>query len=388
MRQSPLVLAGLLCLLAGCFDFDGAYARYCGSEKCGPDAGTGGGTGGSAGGGTGGGVGGAAGGGTGGATGGGIGGAAGGGAGGGSGGGGGGGSGPVDAGFCGGNWCVYSRGGTGVFTTTQGLWAASPDDAWLTSFGSRLLHWNGVSWQKVNITDFSVTSSAVWGLGATVFVGADNGYSYRGPPFTSATSIAGAPVATLVAINGLPDGGSIYASGIEWDIYRYDGTQWVPSDAGPPPAPVPTLRGLAVLAANDIWSAGSYGTVLHNDGTGWQRVDSGVTDNIRRAFATGPNDVWFVGQNGLVLRWNGTGFTKTFCPTADDIWGVWGRGPNDMWLADSSGALVHWDGGSFSTSIAPAHADTAIGLSGAGDWDLFVSTIFDDAGYGVLHYRR
>lgn len=152
---------------------------------------------------------------------------------------------------------------------------------------------------------------------------------------------------------------------------------------------MPSLRALAVVADNDIWSGGTAGLVMHNDGTGWLRVDAGVTENLRRAWANGPNDVWFVGQNGLVLRWNGTTFAKTFCLTCNDIWGVWGQGPNDMWLADDTGSLVHWDGGSFSPSIAPPRSDSLpVGLFGAGDNDLFLSTSFGDGGFGVLHFRR
>ncbi len=302
-----------------------------------------------------------------------------------------GGGGEIDAGICGGAWCLYSQAENGGFLSTQGAWARSPDDAWVTSFGSRLLHWDGVRWSRVDIGDFDVVSDAIWGFSSdNVFVGANNGFSYRGPPFSSQNQISGAlPGASIVAIHGLADGGSIYAAGEDWDLYRYDGTAWVRSDAGTPPNPVPILRGLAVVSDNDIWAAGSYGTILHNDGTGWQRMDAGITDHIRRAWANSSDDVWFVGINGVVVRWNGTTFNDSYCPSCNDIWGLWGRGPNDMWLADDTGALVHWDGGSFSSSISSHSINSnRIGLWGAGDRDLFLSTPFADGGYGAMHFRR
>jgi len=297
----------------------------------------------------------------------------------------------VDAGPCGGAWCLFNQAGNGVFETTQGVFAASPTNAWITSYGSRVMHWNGANWVTITVNDFSVIGYSVWGTGPTdIFLGSDNGDTYRGPPFGPATQILGAGFDTLASIHGTSDGGSVYAGTLNGRLYVYDGGTWnfVDLGAAAPPSGA-ALRGVAVLAPDDVWVAGTAGIILHGDATGWTRMDAGVTENLRRAFAFGPDDVWFSGQSGRLVHWDGTSFTRTTCITCGDIWGLWGRGPGDLWLADHIGALIHFDGGEFSPSINPVPCvPHSTGLWGAGDRDLFMTVGFTDGGYGALHFKR
>jgi hypothetical protein len=297
----------------------------------------------------------------------------------------------VDAGPCGGAWCLFSQTGNSDFEVTQGVFATGPDDAWATSYGSHLLHWNGSVWSMVSIADFDVIGYALWGTGPSdVLLGGDNGHNYRGPPFGPSTQIAGAASTTLVSVHGLTDGGSIHVGSDDGQLFRYDGGAWEPVDLGSSaPGAAVALRAIAVVAPDDVWVAGTGGTILHGTGAGWSRLDAGVTENLRRAWANGPGDVWFVGQAGRIVRWNGSDLVKSYCLSCGDLWGLWGRSSNDMWLADDMGALVHFDGGGFSPSINPVPGPQRTpGLWGAGDRDLFLSAAFDDGGYGVLHFRR
>ena len=235
--------------------------------------------------------------------------------------------------------------------------------------------------------------SAVWGFASNrVFLGGDNGESWRGPPFGSSQALMSTGFKGFQTIHGLPDGGSVFATA-DWAVLRLDGTSWTEMDAGPRIPSNGLLRGLAVVSETELWAAGTGGAVLHSGTAGveWDRIDAGATENIRRVWANGPNDVWFIGQSGLVLRWNGTTFTKDYCPVCGDLWGIWGTGPDDVWLADSDGQLIYWDGGSYTplaNSPTSASSIYPMGLWGAGDRDLFMSINLPDGGGGALHYRR
>lgn len=232
---------------------------------------------------------------------------------------------------------------------------------------------------------------SVWGVGGKVLVGGENGSAWRGPPFNTAQELTIDGYPNLVAIDGLPDGGSIFAADEYYGLYRLDGGHWQQLDAGPRPASSAALRGLAVVSEHDIWAAGSYGTILHSvDGETWERLDAGVSSHLRRAFAFSANDVWFVGQDAVVVRWNGGDFTVDYCTACGDIRAIWGRRPNDLYVLDSAGALVHWNGTAWTRVTGlPSGLDLGVGaLTGAGEFDLFVSAFFPDGGSGALHLRR
>ncbi len=303
------------------------------------------------------------------------------------------GDGGVDAGICGGQWCLFGSGSAGAFPATQGVWASGPNDAWVTAWGAQVLHWNGVIWSKASTSAANPETNAVWGTSSTrVFVGGANGTAYLGPPFTPTKELVVPGFASLIGIHGLADGGSIYATGRDRELFRYDGTQWAQLDAGLPLVAKQGWRALAVVSETDIWVGGALGVVMHSgDGVSWTRVDTGITEDLHRAFANGPQDVWFVGTGGLILRWNGATFDKPTCSACGNLWGVWGRGSNDMWLLDSDNTLVHWDGQTFTPvpGIEPsADPSFGAGLWGFGDNDLFLATHFADGGSGALHYRR
>lgn len=65
-------------------------------------------------------------------------------------------------------------------------------------------------------------------------------------------------------------------------------------------APVTTahLRAVWAQAANDVWVVGDQGTILHFDGTQWNRATSGVSDDLFGVWAASATDVWAVGGSG------------------------------------------------------------------------------------------
>lgn len=90
---------------------------------------------------------------------------------------------------------------------------------------------------------------------------------------------------------------------------------------------------------NDVWAAGSGGTIIHYDGKTWTPTPSGVHDTFNAVWGSGPNDVWVVSSTRLVLH--GTGFANgtaswTNVPASTDefnsalLRAIWGSSANDV----------------------------------------------------------
>jgi len=78
--------------------------------------------------------------------------------------------------------------------------------------------------------------------------------------------------------------------------------------------------------------------VLHWNGYGWSRVNSGTTANLTAVWGTGPNDVWAVGGTstttgsaGSILHWDGSTWTTQSSVLTTTLAGVWGVGVKDVW---------------------------------------------------------
>lgn len=285
-----------------------------------------------------------------------------------------------------GTWAV--AGALDGVAVLRGVWAWSPEEAWVTAWAPYLEQWDGVSWKGVRTENPSGYCYSVWGYSAVdFFVGCTHGVWLKGPALTPVESSDQSRV--LYGLHGLPDGGSIYAVGNESSIYRYDGFDFVKVDAGLEPAEPLSFNSVAVVAENDIWVAGLGGAIVHGDGASWTRVDAGVTQEIRRVWANGPHDVWFAGFGGLVLRWTGAEFERpSFCALCGDLYGAWGSAADDMWFGDSVGRLVHWDGQALGKSISPSNLSFVFGVGGVGQHDLFVSGELLNGQGTVIHFHR
>ena len=123
---------------------------------------------------------------------------------------------------------------------------------------------------------------------------------------------------------------------------------------------------------NDVWAVGTAGTILHYDGTKWERADleaqdAGTDFTLQAVWLDRPDDVWIA--DGARIRhtngWNGPTGTEwqiySYAATAPTISGI--RGKDGMiWMsrrratgATAGGAVVRvgdWvDGGPSSTTL-------------------------------------
>lgn len=91
--------------------------------------------------------------------------------------------------------------------------------------------------------------------------------------------------------------------------------------------------------ANDVWTVGSSGTILHWDGTAWTPTPSGVKNTFFRVWGSGANDVYAVSSTDVVLH--STGFQggsaswkalepKVFVTAPALVQAIWGSSSTDV----------------------------------------------------------
>lgn len=94
---------------------------------------------------------------------------------------------------------------------------------------------------------------------------------------------------------------------------------------------------------NDVWAAGSGGTIVHWDGTSWTETPSGIPETLNAIWGTGPNDIYAVSTRSRIIH--STGFhdgSAQWSLSADaPVWEglphrmrtVWGPSPSEVWVA-------------------------------------------------------
>ncbi len=132
----------------------------------------------------------------------------------------------------------------------RALWGAAPDDIRAVGDGGRILHWDGSGWSPVS-SGTRVDLRAVWGA----------------------------------------DSEHVWAVG-EGALLRWDGDSWS-AEQGVVPGFLLAVHG---RAADDVWAAGRRGTLLHYDGHGWSRIETGVTTHFGAVAAAPDGTVWLGGE--------------------------------------------------------------------------------------------
>jgi hypothetical protein len=160
----------------------------------------------------------------------------------------------------------------------------------------KMLSWDGTAWTRVSLPDLGTEA---WLDGVDARTASD---------------------AWVVGYH-VPDGNRRLLT-LHWD-----GTAWTRIDALP--LEEGRLRGVVVLAEDDVWAVGQLGggtpLAIHWDGSSWTRSDlaalSGRHQILYGVHASGPDDVWAVGQwrepgqtQPLLIHRTDTGWVETVAP--------------------------------------------------------------------------
>jgi hypothetical protein len=132
-------------------------------------------------------------------------------------------------------------------------------------------------------------------------------------------------------------------------------------------SPFYVLKTIWGTGKDDVWAAGSGGSVVHYDGATWSPVPSGVKNTFNAVWGSGAGDVYVVG--GVDAVFHSTGFhggTATLTPLPIDTQGaegarinaVWGTSSEDVRLGTDFVFFVDADGnGASGIQLALASAD-------------------------------
>jgi hypothetical protein len=227
----------------------------------------------------------------------------------------------------------------GYWTTSIDAWGSSPSDVWIVDKGSRVAHFDGKSWRKVE-PGVNARPRRVWGSGP-------NDVWLWGP--------------AEVGLSGTHD------EKLPWA--RWDGAKW-----STPPAPCASLRTEETCWYTDMWGSGpddvwlsgefrkdnARPAIFHWDGRGWSLAFAGAagaagqTASISALWGSGPNDVWAVGgatkkdplgaevKSGLILHWDGITWTAVESGTEHYLNDIAGSGPSDIWIVGSDGTVLRY----------------------------------------------
>ena len=205
--------------------------------------------------------------------------------------------------------------------------------------------------------------------------------------------------------------GAFYSPLAHAQIQHWDGQQWNPVADGAADLPVTALRGVEVVAADDIWAVGLYNAVAdgtgpiqpiieHWDGQVWTNVpapQAGVNAILTDVAAAAPEDIWAVGSasipgggnQALIQHWDGQRWTNVEPPALADMHalnGVAVVAPNDVWAVGRvniggvwSTLVEHWDGAAWSIVPSGTHPGgilNAIAVAGPDDiWAVGNATV-------------
>jgi hypothetical protein len=173
---------------------------------------------------------------------------------------------------------------------------------------------------------------------------------------------------------------------IKWDGMKWNYHSWPNGGA----------RGIWGFTENDIWTVGEYsnrGFIGHYNGVNWTEYRSDYFlargDTVYPLYAVwglSPENVWAVGDQGTIVHWDGTEWQKVQSPVNLLLYDIWGTSSDNIYAIRISlsqlSQLIHYDGNSWTeiTSQLPS-----------GDRN-FTSLWFDRGGTGyvvgnnVLHY--
>ncbi|MDB4945690.1 MAG: Type fimbrial biosis protein PilY1 [Labilithrix sp.] len=100
---------------------------------------------------------------------------------------------------------------------------------------------------------------------------------------------------------------------------------------------------------NDVWAAGSGGTIVHFDGTTWTPTPTDVKNTFRAVTGSGPGDVWAVSASDVLLHTkgftpSGTTWTREIAApdplAAGPIYAAFGTPSGDLRIGGSSFGLT------------------------------------------------
>jgi hypothetical protein len=224
-------------------------------------------------------------------------------------------------------------------TSLNSIWGSSSADIFAVGEKGTILHFDGKSWNEENVSTSS-NLNGVWGASASmVYAVGDNGLvlHYDGERWTDDS-----PVSDILHAVWCGSGAKCLAVGQDTSVLsRTNSGAWISDNSM---GRIGSLRGVWAAGESDIYVVGDFGTILHNDGSGWQSVDSGVEATLYDVWGSAADNVYAVGQAGTILRYNGTEWASMASGTTVTLTGIWGNAADDVYAVGEDGTMLLYQG--------------------------------------------
>jgi hypothetical protein len=224
--------------------------------------------------------------------------------------------------------------------------ARSATDLWIAGWYNTLLHWNGNTWTRFQVTALRMSGLAAEPSGAVWVVG-DGGLAARFDGTRFEITDTGTQV-NLVAVAAIADN-QVYAVGATGTVLLWNGARWSPVTGLRIPIPdsadtrAETRDLYSVWGANpdDVWIGGA-GVLWHKVGGDWSMVHVG-SRSFSAISATSASNVWFACGDGVVMQWNGTTLSAKHANAVFGATAIAVISDTDVWASYYQG-VEHWDG--------------------------------------------
>jgi hypothetical protein len=173
------------------------------------------------------------------------------------------------------------------------------------------------------------------------------------------------------------DNSDVFAVGSYGTILHFNGSAWSTMASGT----AANLAGVWGASGSDVFAVGNSGTILHFNGSAWNAMTSGVAANLAGVWGASGSDVFAVGNSGTILRYDGSVWSAMTSGTSANLSAVWGVDNSHVFAVGSSGAILYYNGSAWSAMASGTTANLF------GVWGASGSDVFAVGGPGtVLHY--
>lgn len=207
------------------------------------------------------------------------------------------------------------------------LWGTSASNMFAANY-TGILRYNGTSWSQVAATRWRTMNDVV-GLSANnVWAVGDNGIMLR-------------------------------FDGTNWTGWRYDGSTVSSYNLNTWALPGARIKLRALWAFSPfIVAVGDDGNAIYHDGSGWNKVTTGITADITDVWGSSPTDVYGTTSDGRLWRWDGSGVwnvTSVVAPGALNA--VWGTSASNVYTVGDGGAVFRYNGSTWQSIRLPTRAN-------------------------------
>lgn len=252
------------------------------------------------------------------------------------------------------NGTAWSAMSSGTTENLSGVWGFAANDVYAVGYTLTILHYNGTAWSAMPASNpgFAPLFRAIWGNATTDVWAVGSGYlrmHYNGTAWSGSTNIL---TDNLFAVTGT-SASNVLTVGDYGTAYRFTGSTWS-GDLD--------VTGLTDLWLDfqGVWAAspaaffvvGDYdpngtgdgdssGVVLKFDGTTWTSLWQDHITELRAVWGTSAADLFVAGLKGAIAHYDGSAFQIMTTGTTQNLAGLWGTA-NDVFAVGVGGTILRY----------------------------------------------